>query len=146
MSVQKQESPDDGEQGEETQVVEFRLGGDICAIDIDQVDSIVEVKKVTRIPRTPDSIEGVMDLRGTTTTIVNPKTALGLDDSESGSRVIVFETDDKRSIGWLIDEVNQVIGVNETDMDESVESESVRGVIRQDDEFVIWVKPSAINV
>jgi purine-binding chemotaxis protein CheW len=140
MSVQKQEPGT-----EETQVVEFRLGEDLCAIDIEQVDSIVEVKKVTRIPRTKDSIEGVMDLRGTTT-IVNPKTVLGLTDSGTGNRVIVFETEDERSIGWVIDEVNQVVSLDDVEVDESVESQSVHGVVRQDDELVIWVKPSAINV
>ncbi|SIR19212.1 CheW protein [Haladaptatus litoreus] len=146
MSATEQEPVDEDEPVAETQVVEFRLGDDICAINIDQVDSIVEVKRVTRIPRTSDSIEGVMDLRGTTTTIVNPKTVLGLPDSGTGDRVVVFETEDERSIGWVIDEVNQVVSVDETDVDDSVESKSVHGVIRQDDEFVIWVKPSEINV
>jgi purine-binding chemotaxis protein CheW len=86
-----------------------------------------------------------MDLRGTTT-IVNPKTVLGLTDSGTGNRVIVFETEDERSIGWVIDEVNQVVSLDDVEVDESVESQSVHGVVRQDDELVIWVKPSAINV
>jgi len=34
-------------------VVEFRLGNEVCAIDIDAVDSIVESKQVTRVPRAP---------------------------------------------------------------------------------------------
>ncbi len=86
----------------------------------------------------------MVDLRGTTT-IVNPSTVFGLNDSETGNRVVVFETADQRSIGWLIDKVNQVISVDEADVDDSIESKSVHGVLRQNDEFVIWVKPSAMN-
>ncbi|WP_227354051.1 chemotaxis protein CheW [Haladaptatus salinisoli] len=130
----------------ELQVLVFRLESKRYCVDIAHIDEIVDRGELTKLPDSKPHVEGVMDLRGTTTTIVNPKTVLGLDDSETGNRVIVFETEDRRSIGWLIDEVNQVVALDETDVDESVESESVHGVVRQDDEFVIWVKPSAINV
>ncbi|MFB9806318.1 chemotaxis protein CheW [Haladaptatus pallidirubidus] len=84
MSATEQEPVDEDEPVAATQVVEFRLGDDICAINIDQVDSIVEVKRVTRIPRTSDSIEGVMDLRGETTAIIDPKRFLSVDSDERG--------------------------------------------------------------
>jgi purine-binding chemotaxis protein CheW len=86
-----------------------------------------------------------MDLRGTTATIVNPKTVLDLDDSASGDRVVVLDTEDEGNTGWLIDEVSRVVSVDETGLDESVEGESVRGVVRRDDDFVIWIEPSAVH-
>ncbi|WP_435154477.1 chemotaxis protein CheW [Haladaptatus sp. DFWS20] len=104
MSVQKHEPVED-DAGEKTQVVEFRLGDDVCAIDIDQVDSIVVVKRVTRIPRTSDSIEGVMDLRGETTAIIDPKQFLSVGSDERGEGVLVLDRpDDKQKIGIRLDE------------------------------------------
>jgi purine-binding chemotaxis protein CheW len=129
----------------ETQVLVFRLEDKRYCVDIAHIDEIVDREKLTHLPDAKPHVEGLMDLRGTTTTIVNPKTVLGLDDSETGDRVVVFETDDDASTGWLIDEVNEVVGVDEDGLDESVESDSVRGVVRRDDDFVIWVKPSAIH-
>ncbi len=153
MSVQKQEPADD-ESGEQTQVVEFRLGDDICAIDINQVDSIVEVKKVTRIPRTSDSIEGVMDLRGETTAIIDPKQFLSVASDERGEGVLVLDRpDDKQKIGIRVDEVLDVTTHAEKHIDSSDQLENLdtqgirdqiaRGIIRKpgDDglDLVIWV-------
>jgi purine-binding chemotaxis protein CheW len=127
------------------QVLVFRLEDKRYCVDIAHIDEIVDRHELTKLPNSKPHVEGVMDLRGTTTTIVNPKTVLGPTDSGTGDRVIVFETDE-RSIGWVIDEGNQVISLDDVEVDESVESRSVHGVVRQDDELVIWVKPSAIHV
>lgn len=129
----------------ELQVLEFRLEDRKYCIDIAHVDEIVDKKELTPLPNADDRVEGVMDLRGTTTTIINPKIVLDLDQTENGERVVVLEGDDDTNVGWLIDSVEEVISVDEETVDESVESGSVRGIIRQDDEFVVWVKPEEIN-
>lgn len=126
MSVQEQEPSD-----EETQVVEFRLGEDVCAIDIEQVDSIVEVKKVTRIPRTPNSIEGVMDLRGETTAIIDPKEFLSVETGERGDDVLVLDRpDDKQKIGIRVDEVLDVTthAPERIDANDELENLDTRGI------------------
>ena len=129
----------------DVQVLEFRLEDRNYCIDIAHVDEIVDKGELTPLPNSPPRVEGVMDLRGTTTTIVNPKTVLDLDETETGDRVVVLESDDDGNVGWLIDAVNQVVGVDPDAVDESVENESVRGIVRQDDGFVVWVKPETIN-
>ena len=126
MGVQEQEPSD-----EETQVVEFRLGEDVCAIDIEQVDSIVEVKKVTRIPRTPNSIEGVMDLRGETTAIIDPKEFLSVETGERGDDVLVLDRpDDKQKIGIRVDEVLDVTThePEQIDANDELENLDTRGI------------------
>jgi len=149
MSVQKHEPGT-----EETQVVEFRLGEDLCAIDIEQVDSIVEVKKVTRIPRTKESIEGVMDLRGETTAIIDPKKFLSVASDERGDDVLVLDRpDDKQKIGIRVDEVLDVTTHSSEHIDTSDDLENLdtrgireqisRGIIKkpnQDElDLIIWV-------
>jgi purine-binding chemotaxis protein CheW len=168
MQVEKTDSGDDTEPVEARdvptrQVVEFRLGEDYCAVDIDEVDSIVEIKKVTRIPRTPDSIDGVMDLRGETTAIINPRTFLGVDgdppDREEQNILVLDRPDDKQKIGIRVDEVLEVstypedridTGDDLADLDtRGVEEQVSRGIIRKptDDEgldLVVWVDIDAI--
>ncbi|PSP55905.1 chemotaxis protein CheW [Halobacteriales archaeon QS_1_67_19] len=128
------------------QVLEFRLEDKRYCIDITHVDEIVDKDELTPLPNADPRVEGVMDLRGITTTIINPKRVLDLEESETGQRVIVLETDDEdRNVGWLIDAVEQVVGVDETNVDDTVENDSVKGIVRRDDGFVVWVKPDEIN-
>jgi purine-binding chemotaxis protein CheW len=131
----------------DVQVLEFRLEDRKYCIDIAHVDEIVDKKELTPLPDSEPRVEGVMNLRGITTTIINPKKVLDLEATETGERVVVLETDEDEegSVGWLIDAVNQVVSIDTDDVDESVESESVRGILRQDDGFVLWVKPEEIN-
>ncbi|NEU56491.1 chemotaxis protein CheW [Halorussus sp. MSC15.2] len=130
----------------DVQVLEFRLEDRKYCIDIAHVDEIVDKEELTPLPNSEPRVEGVMDLRGTTTTIINPKQVLDLETTETGQRVVVLEGDgDGENVGWLIDAVNQVVSIDSGEVDESVESESVRGIVRQDDDFVVWVKPEEIN-
>ena len=131
----------------DVQVLEFRLEDRNYCIDIAHVDEIVDKKELTPLPNSDPRVEGVMDLRGTTTTIINPKHVLDLEETEIGERVVVLESEDDEegNVGWLIDAVNQVVSIDTENVDKSVESGSVRGIVRQDDGFVVWVKPEEIN-
>lgn len=129
----------------DVQVLEFRLEDRKYCIDIAHVDEIVDKVELTPLPNAEPRVEGVMDLRGTTTTIIDPKTVLNLETTETGDRVVVLETDGEGHVGWLIDSVDEVVTLDETSLDESVENESVKGIVRQDDGFVVWVKPEQIN-
>jgi purine-binding chemotaxis protein CheW len=123
-------------------VVEFRLGNEVCAIDIDAVDSIVESKQVTRVPRAPDAVEGVMDLRGETTAIVDPREFLAIEGDLASDNILVLDrADDKQKIGLRVAEVTEVSGYAEAQIDtgervarigtSAVEAELVKGVIRK---------------
>lgn len=130
----------------DVQVLEFQLEDRKYCIDIAHVDEIVDKEELTPLPNSAPRVEGVMDLRGTTTTIINPKKVLDIEETGTGKRVVVLESDgDEGNVGWLIDAVNQVVSIDTDAVDESVENESVRGIIRQDDGFVVWVKPEEIN-
>jgi purine-binding chemotaxis protein CheW len=131
----------------DVQVLEFRLEDRNYCIDIAHVDEIVDKEELTPLPNSVPRVEGVMDLRGTTTTIINPKQVLDLEATETGERVVVLESEaeDGRNVGWLIDAVNQVVSIDTENVDQSVESASVHGIVRQEDGFVVWVKPEEIN-
>jgi purine-binding chemotaxis protein CheW len=133
------------------QVLEFRLGQETYCVSIEYVEEIVDVGELTSVPNSPQHVEGVMDLRGRTTSIVNPKTVLEIDAGTEARRIVVFEpeiVDDQAAAGWLVDEVDQVVQVDYDNVDESPteDEEAIHGVIKQDSGgFVIWIDPAAVH-
>jgi len=136
--------------GGETQVLEFGLGDETYCLDIDVIDEIVDAGQLTRIPNSPPQVEGVMDLRGRTTSIINPKTVFDINDEGERNRIIVFDPDsigDQGTIGWIVDEVYQVTDITPDDVDETTTAndENVHGIVKGDDKFVVWVDPDIIS-
>lgn len=133
------------------QVLEFKLGGETYCVSIDYVTEIVDVGDLTSVPNSPPHVEGVMDLRGRTTSIVDPKVVFGIEGGGAASRIIVFEPEiiaDQGAAGWLVDEVDQVVTVDQADVDESPAKgdEAINGVVKRGDgDFVIWVDPRAVH-
>lgn len=130
---------------EETRVLEFRLGDELYCLDIEYVEEIVREETVTRVPNTPAYVSGVVDLRGQITTILDPKVAVGMERTDDDQLIVVFNADlfdDHGAMGWLVDEVNQVTPVRESEVKESpIQEAYINGVIERDDEFVIWTTP-----
>jgi purine-binding chemotaxis protein CheW len=124
-----------------THVLEFELGSQRYCVDITRITEIVDSGDLATIPGTDEHVRGVMDLRGTTTTIIDPKTLFDVEDAGSESRIIVFKGTETGQVGWLVDEVFQVNPVDETTVDDSVTDEGVHGVVRREDGFLIWVSP-----
>jgi purine-binding chemotaxis protein CheW len=133
-------------ESEPTKVLEFGLGDGTYCLDIGVIDEIVDAGELTRIPNSPDHVEGVMDLRGRTTTIVDPKTLFDIAETGTRERIVVFddaEIDEGGTIGWMVDEVFQVRDVAPEDIDQgtTINDEGVRGIVKSDDRFVVWVSP-----
>lgn len=132
------------------QLLEFELGTETYCVDIAHVAEIVDVNDLTVLPNSASHVEGVMDLRGNTTTIVDPKVVFGIDDDGTRKRIIVFDperTADGKAVGWIVDEVDQVVEVDRDDIESSPvdEDEAVKGVIKRDGDFVIWVRPTVVD-
>lgn len=134
------------------QVLEFELGEETYCVSIDYVTEIVDVGELTEVPNSPPHVDGVMDLRGRTTSIVDPKVIFGLDETNQDSpRIIVFDpgiVDNQGAAGWLVDEVKQVVQVDYETVDQapSADKEAIKGVIKRDEgDFVIWVDPQKVH-
>ena len=129
----------------EYQILEFELGGKQYCVDLDYVDEIVNNEDaITEVPNTDPDVVGVMDLRGRTTTIVDPRISLDLSGDLEPKYVIVFEGEDEQ-VGWLIEDVSQVTAIDEEHLDETVSNGSVNGVFKRGDDFTIWVDPGGAD-
>ena len=132
------------------QVLEFKLGEETYCVSIGYVTEIVDVGELTQVPNAPAHVEGVMDLRGRTTSIIDPKTVFGIHSDTDGRRIIVFDpeiVENQSAAGWLVDEVYQVVQISPEQVDQSPANDtgSIRGVVKRDDDFVIWVDPAVVH-
>ena len=138
-------------------VVEFVLGGERYALDIQLAREIVEMIPITPIPRAPPYISGVINLRGEITNIMNLNTLLGLPPQETreNQKIIVLVPDaaSGSNVGIIVDEVTSVLQVAETDIEhlgEGLSSEVssfVKGIIKMKGDgadkkstgLIIWI-------
>jgi purine-binding chemotaxis protein CheW len=119
-------------------VVEFQLGKEHYALDIQLAREIVEMMPITRLPRSPAYIAGIINLRGEITHIINLNVLLGLyEDVIPESRkivVLVPEAAGGSNVGIIVDEVSSVRQVGENDFDPMEDSDSsatyVKGIIK----------------
>lgn len=96
------------------QFVTFRLGKETFAVGVGQVREIGRVEEITHVPKMPDFIEGVMNLRGQITTVIDLRKRIGIDGVErtDQSRIIVAEVGESQ-LGLVVDSVQDVIKVSQ---------------------------------
>jgi purine-binding chemotaxis protein CheW len=94
------------------QVVVFALQGNEFGIDIVQVREIDRLVPITRVPRVPAHVEGIINLRGQLVPVVDLRTRLGMPHAAPTkfARIIVAEIG-SRSIGMIVDEVREVVRI-----------------------------------
>ena len=99
-----------------TQLVTFLLKDEEFGFDIMSVQEIIRLPKMSKLPHTPDYVEGISSLRGTVLPIFDIRTRFGMKREEhtDRSRVLVIDIEGKRT-GLLVDGVRQVtrVGRNE---------------------------------
>ena len=101
--------PDD----EDAQVVIFRLGAEEFGVPIMSVQEIVRLPEtLTRVPRTPEFVEGVINLRGTVLPVIDQRRRLGMDAIERNDRqrIMVFTLGGLRT-GFIVDSVAEVLRI-----------------------------------
>jgi purine-binding chemotaxis protein CheW len=102
------DAPDD-----DIQVVIFRLGAEEFGVPIMSVQEIVRVPQtLTRVPRTPRFVEGVINLRGTVLPVIDQRVRLGLTIIERNDRqrIMVYLLGGKRT-GFIVDSVAEVLRI-----------------------------------
>lgn len=122
--------PDESE--DRVRVVLFGVGEHRLAVPVDDVISITDVPdELTWVPRTPDAIDGVTDLRGEITAVLDPTVYFPVDEDRTGrEQLLVFDCpDDEQSAALRVDDVLTVDAVPESSVLESVDDtdESISG-------------------
>ncbi len=132
--------------GNEVQIVVFGLGGEEFGVDISQVREIIKVPEVTRMPNSPEFVEGVINLRGTITPVVDLRKALNIIPGNGGNtdavRIVIVEQGEK-IIGMVVDAVSEVMRLSTGDIEANptltseISAEYIRGVGKLEDRLLI---------
>jgi len=97
-----------------TQYLTFKLGDEIFALDVAEVREILDFTSVTKVPRTPSFMRGVINLRGSVVPVMDLRLKFGMSSTEQtvNSCIIVVEMnmgEDQVVIGVLADAVQEVV-------------------------------------
>lgn len=101
------------------QLCTFKLGNQAFGVDALRVQELIRHQTMTRVPQAPESVRGLINLRGQIVTAIDLRSRLGMQPMETGSQPmnLVVRSDDG-AVSLLVDQIGDVIEVN----DESFES------------------------
>ncbi len=96
------------------QVLSFVLDGDHFAIGIDSIQEVIEYKNVTRVPRSPEFMQGVINLRGQVIPVVDLRVlfSMAVADISLDTCIIIIDIDvdgEQCAIGIVADSVKEVV-------------------------------------
>lgn len=102
----------------------FELKGEIYGLEILKVQEIIGMMGVTRVPRTPEFIRGVINLRGKVIPVVDLRLKFGLEAAQDTERtciiVVQFMQGDLSLImGIIVDEVSEVVNIEGGQIEET---------------------------
>ncbi len=97
---------------EERQLVVFDLATEAYGVDINTVREIIRMQEITAVPRAPDFVEGVINIRGKITPVIDLRKRFGLEVTEQtqSSRIVVVDIRGQ-DIGMVVDAVTEVLRI-----------------------------------
>jgi len=104
----------------------FTLGGEEYGLDILKVQEIIGIMPITRVPRTPEFVRGVINLRGKVIPVVDLRIKFGMASVEDTDRtcIVVVQVTGKNGhmvMGTVVDEVSEVIDIAEDQIEPTPE-------------------------
>ncbi|NLW16244.1 MAG: chemotaxis protein CheW [Firmicutes bacterium] len=100
---------------EEERFVVFRLAGEDFAIPIDGVHSVERMMPITRVPKAPTFVEGVINLRGEVVPVIDLRRRLDLPPAtEDVDAHIVVVLAGEQLVGLIVDEISHVLSLPAT--------------------------------
>ncbi len=128
----------------EEQVVVFELAGECYGVDISRVQEIIRPPAITAVPRAPEYVEGVVNLRGRVIPVINLRFRFRLPETERGrtDRIVVLELDGQ-TVGAAVDAVSEVLRIPRSAIEPpaatlgGAEDSYLRGIAKVDDRLII---------
>lgn len=119
------------------QFVVFKLGGESFAINTNKVQNISEMIAITTVPKSPEYIKGLINLRGNIKPLVDIRMLLNILDENETENIIILKIGDEE-VGIAVDRVIEVLEIEE-DKIQSLENKTkdyIRGVVNIDSDII----------
>ncbi len=131
-----------------TQYLTFKLGDEVFALDITKVREVLDFTTVTKVPRTPEFMRGVINLRGSVVPVVDLRLKFGMSKTENGVNTCIIITEvtvdnDTTILGALSDSVQEVLDLEPGNIAPApkigtkLKTEFIKGMGKRDDRFII---------
>lgn len=134
--------------GEQQQYLTFMLGSEMFAIGILSIKEIIEYGRLTEVPRMPEFIRGVINLRGAVVPVIDLGTRFGKEATAVGRRtcIVIIELEhegEQQVIGVMVDAVNEVLEIPAAEIEpppsfgSRIRTDFIRGMGKVEGRFII---------
>lgn len=136
------------ESSKAVQYLTFKLADEVFALDITQVREVLDYTAVTKVPKMPEFMRGVINLRGSVVPVVDMRMKFGMEKTERtvNTCIIIVEIDldgDMTVLGALADSVQEVVDLDAGQIEPApkigtrLRTEFIKGMGKHNDEFII---------
>lgn len=133
---------------EPTQYLTFMLAGEVFAIGILAIKEIIEYRNVTEVPMMPESVRGVINLRGAVVPVMDLQARFGRTPSAVSKRtcIVIVEVradNESQIVGVVVDAVNEVLDIDPAEIEPPptfgtrIRTDFILGMGKVKDAFVI---------
>ena len=133
---------------ETRQYLTFKLGNEVFATEVAKVREVLDFTKITEIPRTPDFMRGVINLRGSVVPVVDMRLCLEMSKTErtTNTCIVVLEVlldNEAVVIGALTDSVEEVIDLEPDQIRQAprigtqIKTDFLKGMGKRDEQFIM---------
>jgi purine-binding chemotaxis protein CheW len=144
----QEESMSVAEITEATQYLTYKLGDEVFALDITKVREVLDFTTITKVPRTPEFMRGVINLRGSVVPVVDLRLKFGMAKTEKTVNTCIIITEvtvdgETTVLGALADSVQEVLDLASDHIEPAprigtkLRTEFIKGMGKQNDRFVI---------
>jgi len=131
-----------------TQYLTFKLAEEVFALDITKVREVLDYTTITKVPRTPEFMRGVINLRGSVVPVVDLRLKFGMSRTEKTVNTCIIITEvtvdnETTVLGALADSVQEVMDLGPDHIEPApkigtrLNTEFIRGMGKRDNTFVI---------
>jgi len=131
-----------------TQYLTYKLGDEVFALDISKVREVLDFTSITKVPRTPDFMRGVINLRGSVVPVVDMKLKFDMSRTEKTVNTCIIITEvtvdgETTVLGALADSVQEVIDLESERIEPAprigttVYHEFIKGMGKHNEHFII---------
>jgi purine-binding chemotaxis protein CheW len=136
------------EKEETTTYLTFVLGTESFGVDVRNVREVLDFTSITRVPRMPEFMRGVINLRGSVVPVIDMRLKFGMEKAEDTVDTCVIVTEisldgETTVVGALADAVKEVFDLETGQIEPpprigtSLNTEFIRGMGKHDEEFII---------
>lgn len=103
------------------QYIVVKIGNEQYGIDIQYVDNIVRMQRITRVPKAQSFFKGVINLRGEIIPVMSVRLKFGLEEDviTNATRIIIIKLEPQSAVGLIVDEVKEVVTLEDENIEKA---------------------------